>query len=101
MEESMSTLSEKIDGFLANFTGDPKTAIDRDLHLNFKKIMSDSVLEEQERLLNLLAIATSLENQPLIEFARNELTDLGVSEDQIHEAKQNAAIMGMLNTYYK
>lgn len=94
-------MTEKVDGFLSNFIGDGKTSIERDLILNFKKLLTEGALDEQERLLNLLAIATTLENQSLIEFARNELTDLGVAEEAIFEAKQSAAIMGMLNTYYK
>jgi len=95
------SLAVKVDAFLANFWGDPKTSIERDLVLNFKKLLEEGALDHQERMLNLLAIATSLESQPLIEFARSELVELGLTEEMILEAKQNAAIMGMLNTYYK
>jgi alkyl hydroperoxide reductase subunit D len=94
-------MAEKVDGFVSNFIGDTKTTIERDLVLNFKKLMEEGSLDIEERLLSLYAIATALENQPLMEFARNELTDKGLSEEAIHEAKQSAAIMGMLNTYYK
>ena len=94
-------MSDKVDSFLHNFLGDPKTSIDRDLVLNFKKLLEESALDEQERLLSVLAVATALENQSLIEFARSGLNELGLSEEQIHEARQSAAIMGMLNTYYK
>ncbi len=95
------SMSARVDSFLNTFIGDPKTSVERDLVLNFKKVMEDSALEQQERLLTLMAVATTVENQALIEFSRSELVEHGVSEEQILEAKQNAAIMGMLNTYYK
>ena len=94
-------MAQTADEFLQQFLGDPKTSVERDLVLNFKKCLEDSALDEQERFLNLLAVATSLENQSLMEFAIARLNEQGLSADQITEARQSAAIMGMLNTYYK
>jgi alkyl hydroperoxide reductase subunit D len=36
-----------------------------------------------------------------MEFAENELKSLDLTVEQIQEAKESAAIMGMMNTYYK
>jgi alkyl hydroperoxide reductase subunit D len=83
-----------------NFSAD-ESLIRRDLLSNFRKVMEDSPLHEDDRLLNLLAIATSLENSALQEFAVQELASRKVSAEFIREAKEMAAIMGMLNTYYK
>ena len=94
-------MSQTAEEFLQQFLGDPKTSVERDLTLNFRKCLEESALDEQERFLNLLAVATSLENQSLIEFAITKLTEQGLSAEQILEARQSAAIMGMLNTYYK
>lgn len=94
-------MSDHVDSFLTQFIGDPKTSVQRDLALNFKKAMEESVLDEQERYLNLLAVATSLHTPALMEFASFRLNELGLSEEHILEARENAAIMGMLNTYYK
>lgn len=77
------------------------TTIYRDLLMNVKKILEDSPLEPSERFLGLAAIATSLDNKPLFEMASQQLQALDVSPEQIQEAKESAAIMGMLNTYYK
>lgn len=94
-------MSDHVESFLNQFIGEPTTSVSRDLVLNFKKILEESALDDQERYLNLLAIATSLENQSMMEFASFRLSELGLTPDQILEARQSAAIMGMLNTYYK
>lgn len=90
-----------VDSFLTSYLGEPNTSVQRDLHLNFKKVMEDSPLDEQERHLNLLAIGTALHNSAMTEFATSSLKELGVADEMILEAKESAAIMGMLNTYYK
>jgi len=77
------------------------TTIKRDLVLNIKRILQEGALSPEEALLALLATSTSVNSKTLSEFARSSLEQLGLSSDQIKEAEQNAAIMGMLNIYYR
>ena len=95
------SISEKTDAFLEKTFPGKETAVYRDLSLNFKKIMEDSPLEIKERLLNLGALGRSLSWAELEEFAKSELTELGLSGAEVEESFEAAAIMGMLNTYYK
>lgn len=80
---------------------DAQTSIHRDLKLNFQKLMESSSLTLVESHLALLALATASGNSELQSMARQKLKALDISEEQILEAAQAAAIMGMLNTYYK
>ncbi len=73
----------------------------RDLSLNLKKIMEESVLEPMERLMNVAAVARALHWKDLEVMTAMELKNLGMEEAQIKECFEAAAIMGMLNTYYK
>lgn len=95
------SLAENLDqAFEENFK-EANTSIVRDLSLNFKKIMTDSPLSEEERLLALASIASTLHLDGIMQFCTAELNALGVSDERITEAFESAAIMGMLNTYYK
>lgn len=95
------SFSEKVDHFLEAEYPNASSLVYRDLSLNFKKILEDSPLTPEDRFMNLLSIATSLHNKPMMSFARETLTSLAVPEDQIQESAEVAGIMGMLNTYYK
>ncbi len=95
------SLSEKLDSFLEKSFGAKETAVYRDLSLNFKKLLEDSSLELPERLMNSAAIARSLHWKELEAFAAAELKELGLEDAQVEECFEAAAIMGMLNTYYK
>jgi alkyl hydroperoxide reductase subunit D len=95
------SLSDKIDNYLSSEFGNKDTAVFRDLSLNLKKLLEDSSLDQQERLMNLAASARSLHWKTLEEFAARELKELGVGSNEIEECFDNAAIMGMMNTYYK
>lgn len=95
------SIADKIDAFFETQHAEASSTIFRDLSLNFKKIMTDSPMDEMERLLNLLAISASLKNKPMMALAETQLTELGATPELIQEAKESAAIMGMLNTYYK
>jgi alkyl hydroperoxide reductase subunit D len=77
------------------------TPIARDLRLNLQKLLEGTVLTATEAHLALLATATSTENAPLASHAREKLAALGATPEQIQEAAESAAIMGMLNTYYR
>jgi len=94
-------MSEKLDAYMTKTWGEGATSIQRDLFLNFKKLMTDSPLEETDRYLNLAAIARSLHMSSLENFAADELKEKGLAGEAIQEAIESAAIMGMLNTYYK
>lgn len=78
-----------------------ETAIARDLRLNLKRILEEGALDRDEALLALLAVATSLQEERLSAYARRQLQELDVSAEQIQEAAESAAIMGMLNVYYR
>jgi alkyl hydroperoxide reductase subunit D len=88
---------EPIDTLLESHTG----VIARDLKLNLTRLLQDGPLSPEEALLATLAISTSLDYGDMANYARQQLSQAGVSEDQIQEAAQSAALMGMLNTYYR
>ncbi|AGH95169.1 carboxymuconolactone decarboxylase family protein [Pseudobdellovibrio exovorus] len=95
------SIAEKVDAFIESSFGARESAVFRDLSLNLKKLLEDSSLDPQERFMNTAAIARSLHWKELEAFAGAELKELGVEEAQIAECYEAAAIMGMLNTYYK
>jgi alkyl hydroperoxide reductase subunit D len=73
----------------------------KDLKLNFKRLVENGALEATEAAAATLAIATSLGLAPLAAAAREELRALDFTSEQIEEAAESAALMGMLNTYYR
>jgi alkyl hydroperoxide reductase subunit D len=77
------------------------TTVARDLRLNLQKLLEGSALSPTEALFTLLATATATENGPLVSHAREKLAAHGIEPEQIQEAAESAAIMGMLNTYYR
>jgi len=80
----------------------PSTStIARDLKLNLKRIVADGALGEENALLALLALATATEDRVLSGYARKRLAECGIGGEQIQEAAESAAIMGMLNVYYR
>lgn len=90
-----------LDQFLETEFPAAETSVFRDLSVNFKKLMEESPLDETDRWMNLLAIATSLENKKMMLFAEEQLKERDLTMEQIREARESAGIMGMLNTYYK
>lgn len=77
------------------------TTIARDLKLNLKRLLEESALGGEDALLVLLATATSVESAPLAAYAREQMNGLGVAPEVQQEAAENAAILGMLNIYYR
>ncbi len=75
--------------------------VGRDLKLSLSRVLEDSVLGPDERLLALLATATSAGHHDLAAYARAELLARGVQEGEVREAAESAAIMAMLNMYYR
>lgn len=80
---------------------DKNSPIARDLKLNFKKFSADSSLSETESLMVSLAVAKAVGFPLLQEWARDTLLGLGLPNEQVLEAEESAALMGMLNSYYK
>lgn len=95
------SIAEKTEQFLTQTFGENDSFVFRDLSLNFKRIMEDSPLEPTDRWRNVLAISQALGWSQLGNLAASELKTLGLEDIQIKECKESAAIMGMLNTYYK
>jgi alkyl hydroperoxide reductase subunit D len=77
------------------------STIARDLKLNLKRLLEESSLTPPEAATTLLAVATSVGHRGLQQYAREQLGALDVPAEQVQEAAESAAIMGMLNTYYR
>lgn len=95
------SMAEKLDQFFEKEFPNHDSSIYRDLMMNLKKILEDSPLAPAERFLGLMSVASSLNYKELMTLAESELQASDVTREQIQEAKESAAIMGMLNTYYK
>lgn len=78
-----------------------QSTIARDLRLNLKRVLEDGALAREEALAALLAVATAAGDERLSAYARAELADAGMAAEQIEEAAESAAIMAMLNVYYR
>jgi alkyl hydroperoxide reductase subunit D len=90
-------LAERIDAYFAN----RDSTIARDLKLNLLRFVNESTLEPVDRALAGLATARSAGAAALVEIYESELRAGGVSDAEIQEARESAAIMAMLNTYYR
>jgi alkyl hydroperoxide reductase subunit D len=77
------------------------SVIARDLKLNLNKFLESGSLPKEDAHLALLAAAAAVKDPSLIAYATERLQTLGFNTDQIREARESAAIMGMLNTYYR
>ncbi|MGE3973769.1 MAG: carboxymuconolactone decarboxylase family protein [Bdellovibrionales bacterium] len=78
-----------------------ESTIARDLKLNLQRLLQESQLPKEEALLVTLATAQSVGATALRDAARAELETSQISTEQIQEAVESAAIMAMLNTYYR
>jgi alkyl hydroperoxide reductase subunit D len=99
MSDSMKEMAtgDFVEGLLEFKT----TGIARDLKLNLRRLMEEGSLDKEESTLALLAVATAVDHRPFVGHARERLAALGVASEQIQEAAEVAAIMGMLNLYYR
>lgn len=77
------------------------TAIARDLKLNLKRLLEEGALSPQEAALALLAVSAAAEAPVLASYARKKLNEFGFTAEQIQEAAESAALMAMLNVYYR
>jgi lipoyl-dependent peroxiredoxin subunit D len=92
-----SAIPDTIETLLENQT----STIAKDLKLNLTKFLEGSALTREESHLALLAAATNLEMPRLAAYATDQLQRFGFRPEEILEARESAAIMGMLNTYYR
>src|SRR5262245_61667931 len=75
--------------------------IARDLRLNLKRVLEEGALDAQDRYFALLATSVASQHGELAGLARRELAARGARPEEIQEATESAAIMAMLNTYYR
>lgn len=94
-------MKERLTEWFDKIFADHDTAVARDLKLNFKKLVDDSALSEDEALLLTLATSTAVNLEQLREVSRVILLEGGSSAAEVREAEESAAIMGMLNVYYR
>lgn len=73
----------------------------KDLKLNFKKFFSEGGLSPRDAGLITLACAEAVNCKPLSIFAEEQLKIAGAGPEEIAEAKDVAAIMGLMNMYYR
>ena len=92
-----TTLNDKIEALL----GLKDSTIGRDLKLNLLRFVNESTLEPVERYLVGLAVASSTNQGALAGIFTDALETEGASPAEIREAKESAALMAMLNTYYR
>jgi lipoyl-dependent peroxiredoxin subunit D len=78
-----------------------QTPIAKDLRLNLRRILEEGTLSKEEAYLAALSLAHSVEYAALKDFAITQLKEIGVAADHIQEAIECAAMMAMLNTYYR
>lgn len=97
LDHSIQSSNDLLEALLS----DRNTVIARDLKLNLKRLLEESMLSPHEAGLALLAISTAVEEPALAAYARRKLVELDFTPDQIQEAAESAAMMGMLNVYYR
>ena len=78
-----------------------QTPIAKDLRLNLRRLLEEGALSKEEAYLAIVALAHSVEYGLLKNFAVARLTEIGTPADQIQEAVESAAMMAMVNTYYR
>ncbi len=89
-------LAERLDALFAPYP----TAIGRDLKLNLKKVLLDGALAPLDAAPALLALAETTGDRAIGEAAAAWMEALAFPAEQIREAREGAALMAMLNTYY-
>ena len=77
------------------------TAIERDLRVNLSRFLESGSLSREEAHLTLLAAATTVQDGELADHAARQLRSFGLNDDEIREARESAAFVGMLNVYYR
>ena len=93
--------AERLDPLIDRLFEGRATAVARDLKLNLKKLLDDGALAPSDATLTLVALAAALRSPALHELALARAEVLALAADDVQEAREAAAIMGMLNKYYR
>ena len=88
---------EKIDSLF----GERQTTVAKDLKLNIRRLLEDSSLSQVESTLAVIALAKATDFPELLGAAREAAVAQEQTSEVIQEAEENAAIMAMLNVYYR
>ncbi len=92
---------ENIDQIIQEIFKENDSSITKDLKLNFKKYLTQTSLSANETALIAYSLAGVLNLEPLKKSAKEILSAHSYTTEQMKEAKEIAAFMGMLNSYYK
>jgi lipoyl-dependent peroxiredoxin subunit D len=92
-----ATVADRIEALFEN----RESAIARDLKLNLLRFVNESGLPEVDRYLAGLAVARAAGAASLAWVFAEALAAAPVSADEIREAQESAALLTMLNTYYR
>ena len=92
---------ENIELIINEIFKENESSIAKDLKLNLKKYLSPTSLNESEIALVAYSLSNILKLDILAQSAKEILVVNHYTEEQIKEAKEIAALMGMLNSYYK
>jgi lipoyl-dependent peroxiredoxin subunit D len=93
MSENHALIDQYLDGH--------DSAVARDLKLNMKRVFLEGALSAEEKMMVLTALARAEGVPWLEEIGMGALRALQFSDEKIREILDSAAIMGMVNTYYK
>lgn len=93
--------ASKLQKFEDRVFGAASGAVPNDLKLNFRKYFSEASLAPAEAVLFLATAAKSLDFAAGTDLAASLASDAGVRPEELKEAEEIAALMGMLNTYYR
>lgn len=86
---------------LVDVVNDTGTQIAKDLKINLERLTTDGNLTQQEAYLTLLSLGASLDFKKLVQVSQEKLRTFDFNDEQIREAQESAAIMAMLNMYYR
>lgn len=93
-------MSKIIEAVEAKFA-DRQTTVTKDLKLNLRRLVEDSTLSKQESALLAIALGKATGYDELVRAGREDAATAGIAPEGIVEAEESAAMMGMLNIYYR
>lgn len=88
---------EKFDALYA----EKQSSVAKDLKLNFRRLAGEGKLAEDEFFFTAIACAKASGATELLRILREQGLQGGLAADAVAEAEDSAAIMGMLNVYYR
>jgi lipoyl-dependent peroxiredoxin subunit D len=81
--------------------GEINTSVRKDLNNNLQKLLESGEFTKQEAAALLVGCGQSLKLDSVVQYGVELMKAADFSSDQITEAKESAAIMGMNNIYYR